>query len=50
MMIVATSFSNYPNDKREAEATLDGLSEEVGHPQGVAMDNGYFSANNIYLN
>ena len=45
--IVATSLSNHPNDKQEAEPTLDALPAELGHPQGVAMDNGYFSASNI---
>jgi transposase len=47
MLIVATSLSNHPNDKQEAEPTLDGLPAELGHPNAVAMDNGYFSASNI---
>jgi hypothetical protein len=47
LFIVATSLSNHPNDKQEAEPTLDALPAELGHPQGVAMDNGYFSASNI---
>jgi transposase len=47
MLIVATSLSNHPNDKREAEPTLDALPTELGLPEGVAMDNGYFSASNI---
>ena len=45
--IVATSLSNHPNDKQEAEPTLNALSAEVGHAEAVAMDNGYFSASNI---
>jgi transposase len=45
--IVATALSNHPNDKQEAEPTLDALSAEVGHAEGVAMDNGYYSASNI---
>lgn len=47
MFIVATSLSNHPNDKQEAEPTLDALPTELGQPQSVAMDNGYFSASNI---
>ena len=47
MLIVATSLSNHPNDKQEAEPTLDALPTELGQPDGVAMDNGYFSASNI---
>ena len=47
LLIVATSLSNHPNDKQEAEPTLDALPTELGQPEGVAMDNGYFSASNI---
>ena len=47
MFIVATSLSNHPNDKQEAEPTLAAFPAELGQPDGVAMDNGYFSASNI---
>jgi len=47
MFIVATSLSNHPNDKQEAKPTLDAFPAELGQPDGVAMDNGYFSASNI---
>ncbi len=47
LLIVATSLSNHPNDKQEADPTLDALPTELGQPDGVAMDNGYFSARNI---
>lgn len=47
LFIVATSLSNHPNDKQEAEPTLDAFPAELGQPKGVAMDNGYFSASNI---
>jgi len=47
MLIVATSLSNHPNDKREAEPTLDALSPELGQPEGAALDNGFFSERNI---
>ena len=45
--IVGTSLSNHPNDKREAQPTLNAISEEVGHAKSAAMDNGYMSADNI---
>jgi transposase len=47
MLIVATSLSNHPNDKREAEPTLDALSPKLGQPEGAALDAGFFSEYNI---
>jgi transposase len=47
MLIVATSLSNHPNDKREAEPTLEALSPKLGQPEGAALDNGFFSEHNI---
>jgi len=47
MLIVATSLSNHPNDKQEAEPTLDALATELGQPEAAALDNGYFSEANI---
>jgi transposase len=47
MLIVATSLSNHPNDKCEAEPTLDALSPELGQPEGAALDAGFFSEHNI---
>lgn len=47
MLILATSLSNHPNDKREVEATLDTLSPKLGQPEGAALDNGFFSEGNI---
>jgi len=47
LLIVATALSNHPNDKREAEPTLDALSAQVGQPKAAALDNGYFSDTNI---
>jgi hypothetical protein len=47
LLIVAIARSNHPNDKREAEPTLDALSPKVGQPTAAALDNGYFSAANI---
>lgn len=47
MLIVTASLSNHPNDKREAEPTLDALSPELGQPEGATLDNGFFSEHNI---
>lgn len=47
LFIVATSLSNHPNDKREAEPTLDALDTQLGKPKGAALDNGFFSEHNI---
>jgi transposase len=47
LFVVAQSVSNHPNDQHELEPTLDALVPTVGHPEAVAVDNGYFSADNI---
>ena len=47
LLIVATSLSNPPNDKREAQPTLDALSPRLGKPSAAALDNGFFSEHNI---
>lgn len=47
MLVLATSLSNHPNDKREVEPTLDALSPELGQPTGAALDAGFFSEHNI---
>jgi transposase len=47
LLIVATSLSNHPNDKQEAEPTLDALATELGKPKAAALDNGFFSEHNI---
>lgn len=44
LLIVGESLSNHPNDQHEAEPTLDAIPPEVGTPEAVAMDNGFFSA------
>src|SRR5581483_1095307 len=43
LVIVSTSLSNHPNDKREAEPTLAALFANLGQVEGAALDNGYFS-------
>lgn len=47
MLIVATSLSNHPNDKKEAQPTLQALPAELGTPNALALDNGFFSEANI---
>lgn len=49
LLIVATSLSNHPNDKREAEPTLDALAPRLGKPPAAALDNGFFSEHNILV-
>lgn len=49
LLIVGESLSNHPNDQHEAEPTLDAIPPEVGTPEAVAMDNGFFSAANIQV-
>lgn len=49
MLIVATSLSNHPNDKQEAEPTLRALPAALGLPNAAALDNGFFSEANICL-
>jgi hypothetical protein len=46
-LIVAHTLSNHPNDQAEAIPTLDAIPAALGKPQASALDNGYFSANNI---
>lgn len=47
LLIVATTLSNHPNDKREVEPILDAIPPEVGKPAAAAFDNGFFSADNV---
>ena len=47
MLIMAHALSNHPNDKQEALPTLKAISPELGQPDAVALDNGYFSEANI---
>ena len=46
-LIVAHTLSNHANDQNEAIPTLDAIPAELGKPEGGALDNGYFSENNI---
>lgn len=46
-LIVANTLSNHPNDYGEAIPTLDAIPEALGKPKGGALDNGFFSTDNI---
>lgn len=46
-LIVATTLSNHPNDKREVEPLLDAIPSQLGQPAAAAFDNGFFSADNV---
>lgn len=48
ILIVGYGVSNHPNDKQEAVPTLETIPmDQIGRPGGAAMDNGYFSEQNI---
>ncbi len=46
-LVVANSLSNHPNDKKEAQPTLEALSPKLGKPDSASLDNGFFSAENV---
>lgn len=46
-LIVANTLSNHPNDQAEALPTVDAIAPQLGTPSAAALDNGYFSADNI---
>lgn len=46
-LIVSNTVSNHPNDQDEAIPTLSAVPKEIGKPNAAALDNGYFSVNNI---
>lgn len=45
--ILAPTLSNHPNDYQEALPTVDAIPAAVGEPEAAALDNGYFSEENI---
>jgi len=47
LLIVGHSLSNHANDQAEVEPTLDTIPIELGTPRAAALDNGYFSADNV---
>jgi transposase len=46
-LVVGNHLSNHPNDSRELLPVIDSIPKEVGKPDAVAADTGYFSENNI---
>jgi len=48
-LITANTLSNHPNDYGELEPTLDAIPEELGGPEAVAADNGYFCEGNATI-
>jgi hypothetical protein len=46
-LIVSNTLSNHPNDYGEAIPTVDAIPAGLGKPRAAALDNGYFSENNI---
>ena len=47
MLIVASTLSNHPSDRGEALPTVDAIPQDMGTPEAAALDNGYFSPDNI---
>jgi len=47
LLIVACSLSNHPNDKAEVAPTLAALPPELGTPAAAALDNGFWSEQNL---
>jgi transposase len=46
-LIVAHTLSNHPTDQGEALPTLDAIPPALGTPPAAALDNGFFSAENV---
>ncbi len=46
-LIVGNALSNHPNDYGEAIPDLDAVPSELGKPKAAALDNGFFSIDNI---
>jgi transposase len=46
-MIVGCTVSAHANDQEEALPTVDAIPAAVGTPEGAALDNGFFSEDNI---
>jgi len=47
LFIIGHSLSNHANDKQEMTPTLAAISPALGQVTAAALDNGYFSADNI---
>ncbi len=50
LLVVASAVSQTPNDKQQLEPMLDkieALADELGKPECLLADTGYFSAANV---
>ena len=47
LLIVANSLSNHPSDHGQTLPTVDAIPHQLGKPKAAALDNGYFSPENI---
>ncbi len=50
LLVVASAVSQAPNDKQQLEPMLDkieALADELGKPENLLADTGYFSAANV---
>ena len=47
LLIVAHTLSNRPNDYGKAIPALNAIPEVLGRPKAAALDNGFFTADNI---
>ena len=46
-LIVASGLSNHPTDRQEALPTVDAIPAGLGRPEAAALDNGYWSPDNV---
>ena len=46
-LIVGNTLSNHPSDRGEALPTVDAIPAQLGRPAAAALDNGFFSPDNI---
>jgi transposase len=46
-LIVAQGLSNHPTDRQEALPTVDAIPAGLGRPAAAALDNGYWSPDNV---
>ena len=46
-LIVAPGLSNHPTDRQEALPTVDAIPAGLGRPEAAALDNGYWSPDNV---
>jgi transposase len=49
LLVLGASVLNHPNDQQALAPTLDNIPQALGQIAAVALDNGYFSSDNIAL-